>query len=162
MVPLRMFLVLWDKKISTEKRDIPLLCLKIFDTKKSETIKGSFSKSFATVRQKDFDKIVILLQSKTILIPVHFWNTDLFPREVFRRCEKVNTRQKIVIFLIFRKFRYQNNSETNKGSHTKIFGTVRQNSSPKSVTYSYQAQMLSIPRNIKTLKSSPTKSFRTV
>ena len=33
-VPLRLFLVLWDKNILTENRDIPLRSLKVLDTRK--------------------------------------------------------------------------------------------------------------------------------
>ena len=39
-VPLQKFLVLWDKKISTENRVIPLLRMKIFDTRNQWNTKG--------------------------------------------------------------------------------------------------------------------------
>ena len=53
-VPLRLSLVLWDKKFATENHDLPLHAQKFSTPEINETIKGSPAKSFGTVTQKDF------------------------------------------------------------------------------------------------------------
>ena len=47
------FLVMWDKKIETDFRDLPLLCQNFSIPGINETIKGSPTKSFGTVWQKE-------------------------------------------------------------------------------------------------------------
>ena len=54
-VPLRSFLVLWDNKFSMENRDIPLLGIKFFATRNSQTQSGSSTKFFGTVRRNFFN-----------------------------------------------------------------------------------------------------------
>ena len=92
-VPLRDFLVLRDKKISTEDRDITPLSIKFFDTR-------------------------------------NLWNTKGFLYEILRHCETKSFWKKLWYSLtpppvIHTIFRYQNFSKTQKGAHTKFFGTVR-------------------------------------
>ena len=55
-VPLRSFSVPWDNKFSIENRDISLIGIKFFDTWNNETLKGSPTIFFGTVRQKIFDR----------------------------------------------------------------------------------------------------------
>ena len=54
-LPLRINLLLWDKNFSTENRYLPLLRSKKFDTRKKWK-KGSSTKCFGNVRQKDAKK----------------------------------------------------------------------------------------------------------
>ena len=87
-VPLRIFLKLLDRKLSTETRDQPLRCLAIFDTRKWWNTKGLPRKKFPYCETKDNrQKIVILLSSETFLIPQSFWNTIGLPYENFWNCE---------------------------------------------------------------------------
>ena len=65
-----------------------------------------------------------------ILIQEYFWNTERFAHDDFWRCEKKKF-EKIVIPYYPKKFRYQNNSVTPKGSPTMIFGDLRQKKSTK-------------------------------
>ena len=63
MVPLRIFLALWNENMSTESRDAvprspPAIILFPYQ-KASETTKGSRMKFFSAVRQKFFEKLVI-------------------------------------------------------------------------------------------------------
>ena len=53
---------------------------------------------------------------------------ERFPYEKFRRCETKNFRRKILILppSLIQTFSVPENSDTQKGSPTKIFGTVRQ------------------------------------
>ena len=93
----------------------------------SETLKGSFTKLFGTVRQKIFD-------GKTWypLVSIKFFDTPNFLRhwrdahEIFRHCETQNFRRKNVICpllsIIF--FRYQKISGKQKSSFTKLFVLV--------------------------------------
>ena len=52
--PLRNVSIVWDKKFSTKNRDITLWSIKFFDTWNHETLKGSLTYFFGTVRQKIF------------------------------------------------------------------------------------------------------------
>ena len=135
----------------------------------TDTLKGSPTKFFGTVRQKSFDgklwhnplkhklfgypKLMthstvplrnflalgdkkfstgnrdITLVSKNFFDTRNQWHHKGFPYEVFRYCETKQFWQKIVLpapSLIPNIFRYQKFSETQKGSSTKFFGTVRQ------------------------------------
>ena len=53
-IPLRIILILWDKKCPNENRDLPFLCQKFSIPEISKTLKGSPTKSFGTVSQKEF------------------------------------------------------------------------------------------------------------
>ena len=83
-------------------------------------------------------KILILPPSSPPLLSLNFFapgnllkhSTQGFPYEIFRYCETKQVWRKIVIpaaSLIPNIFRYQNFSETEKGSSSKCFDTVRQN-----------------------------------
>ena len=58
-VPLGISSVLWDEKVSREKRDITFLAIKFFDNKNFWKKKGSRTKLFGTVRKSVFDIDVI-------------------------------------------------------------------------------------------------------
>ena len=51
-VPLRNFSVLWNRKFSTQNRDIPLLWLKFFNTRKKWNSQRFPYESFGTVRHE--------------------------------------------------------------------------------------------------------------
>ena len=57
-----------------------------------------------------------------------FWNTEVFPNEIFRYCVTKSLRRKNLIppSLMQKIFRYPEISDTPKCSPTKFFGTVRQ------------------------------------
>ena len=58
-VLLRIFSVLWDKRVSREICDIPVLSIQFFVLKKIWMMEGSPTKFFGTVRKSIFDKMVI-------------------------------------------------------------------------------------------------------
>ena len=58
-VPVRIFPVLWGKKVSRESRDNSLLLIKFFDKRMFLKIGGFPYEFFGTVRTSSFDKIVI-------------------------------------------------------------------------------------------------------
>ena len=62
--PLRMISVLWDKKISIENRELPIICLKVLDNRNLWNTDWFPAKIFGIVKQKKFDKIVIRLISR--------------------------------------------------------------------------------------------------
>ena len=191
-VRLRIFLVLWDKKLSTENRDITFLSIKFFDTRKEwdskrfpyeivwhldknfstekcvtpsphlssikfldttlwktekllyeafrqcETkkltktwysyypkkidsitflkYKGAPRKFFGTVRHEIFQRKNVIPHPppdpKFFSIPKNFWNIEGFPYEVFQSCETKKFRQKIMIPLCKKFFRYPKFSNT--------------------------------------------------
>ncbi len=57
-----------------------------------------------------------------------FWNTEVFPNEIFRYCVTKSFRRRNLIppFLMNIIFRYPNFCDTPKCSPTNIFGTARQ------------------------------------
>ena len=69
--PLWNFLVLRDKKNSSENRDITLECLNFSIPGNSETLQGSPRKFFGIVRTKNWQKIVILV------ISIIIWYQDV-------------------------------------------------------------------------------------
>ena len=54
-VPLRKALVMWDKRLPKKCRDIPSYALSFLTHEISETLKGSSRKSFATLREDNFN-----------------------------------------------------------------------------------------------------------
>ena len=89
-VPQRIFLALWDKKISTDSRDIPFFCVGFFDTwllKLSETLDGS-SRSFSLLWDKKIEGKP--WYTKKFLRPQNFWISEVVPRKFLR-----TVRQKI-------------------------------------------------------------------
>ena len=90
----------------------------------SETLKGSFTKFFGTVRQKIFDgKLWYPLLCKKFFDAPNFLKHWRDAHESFRHCETKNFRRKIVIHppLIHKFFPYQKFSETQNGSLAKFF-----------------------------------------
>ena len=87
-VPSRSFLVLWDYKLFLEIRDVPVLGIKIFDIQTfSETMKGSSTKWFGTVRQNNSQEKMLYLPflfSLTFFDIKNFLNPEWLPYHVFR------------------------------------------------------------------------------
>ena len=116
-VPLRNFSVLWDKKFSIEGRDISLLGIKFFDTRKNFDGEPWYpSPSYAW----------------NFSIQEFFSITEGFPTKFFGIVKQNNFDGKswyspplLSLAPSYNIFRYQNFSETMKGSPTKFFGTVR-------------------------------------
>ena len=117
---------------NSTKIDNPLLCVNFFETWfSSETQKGAPSNIFGTVRQKILQKIVIQLP---LLLSITFFDTRSFLkhrrvplRNVWTLWDKKSFAQKIDIpFLSVRFFDTRFLFETQKGSLSDIFGTVRQ------------------------------------
>ena len=130
----RIFSVLCDKKLSTEKRNTPpLWCFKNFDTR-NFLIHGSVPQpSFSVLWDKKFWlKIVIcpLLSIKIYSIPKSFfWNTEGFLYKAFRFGpvrQKISTKPWSFPPPLLENFRYQNSFETQKCFPTNFIGTVRQ------------------------------------
>ena len=122
-VLLRKFLELWDKNLPTEIRDIPILWLKIFDTRKWWNTKGFLAKNFGIVRQKIIDRNTWCPRLSFSLFLSHslslsfsfslslsepwkftrtdiFWNIERLPYEYFLYCGTKNFLQKIVIYTL--------------------------------------------------------------
>ena len=83
-VPLQNFSVLWDIKIWTENRVVPLLRMKFFDTRNQWNTKGFPEDSFGTVR----DKIVSIkyyhpLLAKNLSVPEDLSNREGSPKKFF-------------------------------------------------------------------------------
>ena len=102
-IPLRKISVQSDKKISTEKGDIPclppppFLFLKLFETRKFLKHRMVHLRNFSVLRDNKFS-------TKNSDVP------------------------SLLHSFIHKNFRYQKLSETQKGSPTKTFGIVRQQS----------------------------------
>ena len=131
-VPLRKFSALWDKKILTENRDPPLLSIKFFDTRNflKHRSEGFLYEIFRHCETKKFwQKIVI-----PPLLSIKFFDTRNFvkQRRVPLRSFSVLWDNKFSIEnrdipLLGKIIRYPKFSETQTGSSTKFFGTVREN-----------------------------------
>ena len=100
----------------------------------SETLKGSPTKFFGTVRQKNFHgkSWYSPLSYPNFFDTRNYCNNKGLPYGNFRHCEIKNFRRKILIppppspSLMHKIFRYPKFSDTPKCSPTKFFGTVRQ------------------------------------
>ena len=135
----------------------------------SETLKGSFTKFFGTVRQKSFDGNLWYP-----LLYINYFDSPIFLRHwreahvIFRHCETKKILRKILILApppppLIKTFSIPEIIATVKDSPTEIFGTVSQkifnwNSwcSPSLI------QTFSIPETIATKKDSPRENFGTV
>ena len=134
-VHLQNFSALWDNKFSTENLDTPPppLSINFIATGKflKHSTEGFLYEMFRYCKTKNFRRKIVTYPSEAwnFSIPEIFWNTKGFPYEVFRYCGTKQFWRKIVIpapSLIPNIFRYQRFSETQKGSSTNFFGTVRQ------------------------------------
>ena len=107
----------------------------------------------------------LILLSIIFSIPASLWDTEGFLYEMIRYCETKQFWRKIVIpasFLIPNIFRYQKFSETQKGSSTKTFGTVRLKTfDGKSWCPPIMHKVFRYLKFFETLKGSSTKFFGT-
>ena len=95
---------------------------------------GRFSTNFSALWDKNNRQKKDTTNIRKILKPEHFWNTDGFTHDDFRRCEAKNFNKMLIacyqIFFDTRTF------PKNRGPPTKFFGFVRQKQSTES-WYSY-------------------------
>ena len=123
----RIFLALWDQKLSTEKRESPLFIHETFWNQKfSQEEWDSLTKVFGTVRQKKFrikPWCPVHSYPWKISIKEFFWNTKVFSIELLRYSEtKTSTENDDTPPLLpIKKFPYQKVSETQNGSLAKFF-----------------------------------------
>ena len=125
-VPQRNFSALWDKKFSTECRDIPFFCINFFYTwhlKMSETLDGS-SRSFSLLWDKTNRRKTVICK-KVSEIP-NILNLRSRSQKFFAYCETKNFEWRTWFsVLMHRKTRYPIISGLLKGFRTKFFRTVR-------------------------------------
>ena len=137
-VPWRTLLVLWNK-IVLRRIVIHLLflCMKNFDARffRSEEVfpNEMFQYCETSAERKNFSGeswYTSPSYARKISILKICWNRKVFPYEMRRYCEP-KTLTRILMptpFLFLNVFRYRKFSETQKGSLTKSFDTVKQNS----------------------------------
>ena len=137
----------------------------------SETVKGSFTMFFGTVRLKIFDgkSWYSPFLSINFLATGNFLkhSTEGFPYEIFRHCETKNFRRKILILPppLIQTFSVPEINATVKDFPTEISGTVRQKifdgkswySPPLSINFFATGNFWSTAE-----KGSPAKFFGTV
>ena len=130
-VPLRKFWTQWDKKLLAQKNGIPFLCVKFFDTRhffwNTEGLACEFFRycETSTLRSK------FVISRVSFILKLFGCQKFLKNRrdhvQIFRHCETNDFQRNLVISPSYAKmFRYQNFSETQKGSATKFFDAVRQ------------------------------------
>ena len=107
--------------------------------------------------KKKLDKILIPLLSRRLLMPEHFWNTERFAHDVFRRFWTNKSRRKMwhaFFSIIF--FPYWKVSQTQKRSPMKFFGTLRLKFiHGKSLNSSFVHKIFGCPNFYETLEFSP-------
>ena len=88
-VPLRSLSVLWDSKLSMEYRDITFSSKKFSIPEFSDTLRGSPTKFFVTVRPQIFHRKSWYspVRHNFSLIPETFWNKEAFLYELIWYCE---------------------------------------------------------------------------
>ena len=124
-VPQRNPSALWARKFSTENRDIPFFCIKLFDTwhlKRSETLDGS-PRTFSVLwDKKNWRKTAICIKVSEIPKILKLRSGS---REIFAYCgtKKFDWRTWFSV-LMHRKFRYPNFSGGLKGLTTQFVSTV--------------------------------------
>ena len=132
-VHLRNVWVLWDKNFQRKiVKPLPLLCKKNFDCKTSETQKGSPTKFSGTVSQKNWrgSWCPPALFSSTFFNIKNFLKHRRLPLRIGSLLGNKH-RSTVVIPRPFLSSTFSPSgklSETQKGSLTKSFGTVKQNS----------------------------------
>ena len=104
-VPQRNFSALWDKKFSTESRDIPFFCIGFFDTwhlKLSRTLDGS-SRSFSLLWDKKIEGK--MWNSKKFPRSQTLWILEVVPRNSLRTVrQKTSNEQRDFPFSCIEKF----------------------------------------------------------
>ena len=80
MVPLRNFSELWDNKFSIENRDIPLWCIKFFDTRKLWHTEGFPYEIFRHCETKNFRQKIVILPPPPLL-SIIFCDTRNFVKQ---------------------------------------------------------------------------------
>ena len=131
-VSARNFLALWNKKISTDNSEVPLLSVSFFDTRFfSETQKSCVTKFFGNVGHRLWQKIVI---HTPLLLSIKLFDTQCFlkyirvPLRNFWTLwdKKLLAQENDMPFLCVHFFDTRFFSETQKCCPTNFFGTVRQ------------------------------------
>ena len=138
-VPLQCFSVLWDRKFPTEKRDIPLLSIKFFDNRNVLKHRRVLLRKFFSLWNKKFSTENLDTPPATLLSKIFRYPEILNDEKIALRNFFFGTaRQKKFDGeywyslpppppspLIHNLFRYQNFCETQNGSPTMFFSTVR-------------------------------------
>ena len=131
-LPLRISLVLWDKKFWSKNHDNPLLWIEFIRYPKvSDTLKGS-PRNFSTLwGKKNFDKKSWYppISYPYILSYQNCFQTQKSSPTSFSELSQQNFLRKIVIprpLLSINFFPYHKFSEEKKGSFTNLFGRLRQ------------------------------------
>ena len=110
-VPLRIFSVLWDKRVSRENRDIPFLSIKYFDRRNFLKNEGFPYEIFGNVRKSFFDKIVIHHLMQFFLFQI-FSEEKGAPRKFFSSLrQKCFERKSRYPLPLDKNFRWKNFSE---------------------------------------------------
>ena len=119
--------------MSTETKDIPSSSVGFFESRVFLKQRRVAIRTFSGLCDTDFDKKLwytpLFSYPKTFSKPEVFWNTEGFPYETFRFCERKNLTKNCDTrpsSFILKTFRYPKFSETKEGSPTKLFGTVSQ------------------------------------
>ena len=106
-VPLRIFLVLWEKKLLTENIKVSLLSVNFFDTRFfSETQKVSPTMFFDTVRYQLFDGKLwrpVFFYPRSFSMAEFFRNIERTMYKFFRHCQTKGFQRKLVISPSFAK-----------------------------------------------------------
>ena len=101
----RNFSALWDKKFSTESRDIPFFCISFFDTwhlTLSETLDGS-SRSFSLLWDKKIEGNP--WYAKKFPRSQTFWILEVVPRKFLRTVrQKISNEERDFLFSCIQKF----------------------------------------------------------
>ena len=159
-VPLLIFSVLWDKKVSRKSRDLPLLALKTFEKRKVLKIERFPCEIFRYCEKINFRQNGDT-PSYAIFLIQNFYETQGSPYEVFRYCETKKFREKVVISHFYPKnFSIKEIFWKMKGSLKKIFGTVRKPIFDKMVIH--HLMQFFEPRIFMKHKDPPTKFSGTV
>ena len=126
---------MWEKDVSRESRDIPLLAIKTFDKRKVLKIERFPYEIFRYCEKINFRQNGDT-PSYAIFLIQNFYETQWSPYEVFRNCETKKFREKILISHFYPKnFSIKEIFWKMKGSLTKIFGTVRKSIFDKMVIH---------------------------
>ena len=170
-ISLRNFSELWDIKISTENRDMPLLTflsINVFRYKKfSGKQKGSLTKLFVSVlweRRFRQNRDSPLSYAWKLSLKDFFWNNEVFSNEIFRYSETKTSTENCdtppppypSYFDTQNYFNSKGFPYGNSSMWDKKFSTENLDIPPSLI------QTFSVPEVSETLNGSPTKFFGTV
>ena len=111
-----------------ENRDLPLLCIKVFETPKIRKARRAPHDIFRHWETKTFRRKIVISPSYIYFFSIpDFFQTEAFTHEIFRDCETKSFWQKIVIYHVRQKFFSIPEKLWNREwSSMKVFGKIRQ------------------------------------